>query len=93
MSICIDPAAEHINAPTMKTTEVMSSIFLRPYRSERLPPVMASTAAPTRTELTASSCWKMDSPKLCLMKISAPDITPVSYPNSKPPIAAKIAAI
>jgi hypothetical protein len=54
---------------------------------------MARTAAPTRTEFTAISCWKIDSPKLRLIKMSAPEITPVSYPKSKPPIAAKIAAM
>jgi hypothetical protein len=77
----------------MKMTDVMSNIFLRPNRSERLPPVIAVTAAPTKTELTASPCSNVERPKVFLIKISAPEMTPVSYPNNNPPIAANIAAI
>jgi hypothetical protein len=74
----MDPAAEHTTAPAMKMTDVMSNIFLRPNRSERLPPVIAVTAAPTKTELTASPCSNVERPKVFLIKISAPEMTPVS---------------
>ena len=77
----------------MKTRDVMSNIFRRPKRSERLPPLMAVTAAPINTTLTTSPCSIVERPKFFLIKINAPEMTPVLYPASNPPIATNIAAI
>src|SRR5215472_12349886 len=44
--------------------------------------------APTRTALTAISCVVALRAKLCLRNNSAPEMTPVSKPNSNPPMAA-----
>ncbi len=89
----MDGATEHTRAPAMKTRDVMSNIFRRPKRSERVPPLMAVTAAPTNTTLTTSPCSNVERPKLVLIKISAPAMTPVLYPASNPPIATNIAAM
>jgi hypothetical protein len=51
-------------------------------------PAAAQTAAPTNTELAARSCSMVESPKLRLMKISPPEINPMSHPNSNSPTAA-----
>jgi hypothetical protein len=45
--------------------------------------------APISNTLTTVPCWKSLRPRSCLMKSSAPEMTPVSYPNMKLPSAIK----
>src|SRR5271163_323991 len=87
-----EPASAQISAPITKMMDVIISVTRRPSRSERCPPTSAAVAAPTSTMLTTNSSGNVDSENCCLIKITAPEIAAVSYPNSKPPTAAKIAA-
>jgi len=59
----------------------------RPNRSVRWPHPSAPTIAPTSKELTTNPCKKGVSRKSSCMRSMAPEITPVSKPNSKPPRA------
>ena len=47
--------------------------------------------APTKTELTTTSWAREPRPNSLLRKSSAPEMTPVSNPNSNPPMAATMA--
>src|SRR5580700_7302683 len=87
-----DEAAAQTNAPTAKIRAVAISKGRRPKRSAKRPPASAPTAAPANTPLTITSKAKVESEKSFLKKSSAPEITPVSYPNRRPPSPAKAAA-
>jgi len=75
-------------APTAKMIAMMMSVFLRPSQSAILPPTAAPRMAPMRTALTAISCVVDVRWNCVLRKPCAPEITPVSYPKSRPPRAA-----
>jgi hypothetical protein len=66
-------------APNPKMTAARSAVGLRPKRSERGPPDIAPTTAPTNKVLTMMPFMKGESSaKSCLMNSKAPEITPVS---------------
>ncbi len=60
-------------------------ILRRPRASERRPLIAAPMAPPKTREDATRLSEKGVRPKSSLMKGSAPLMTPVSYPNSKPP--------
>ena len=67
------------STPTMNTTAVMSTVSLRPMRSDTRPAASAPATAPTSSRLVTSSCWKEESPpKSFLTNSKAPETTPVS---------------
>ena len=79
-------------------TATIMMFFLRPYRSDRRPPITAPKAAPrVRLEVTID-CWKALSPSPpsdapLARKGSAPEMTPVSYPKSRPPRVAMVRTV
>jgi hypothetical protein len=80
-------------APAANTRAASRAVGRRPMRSASGPPERAPTTAPTRRKLTMMPSVKGENgPKSCLMNNSAPEITPVSYPKSKPPVAVIAAA-
>ena len=68
-------------------------IFLRPKISARIPFVAAPITAPIKTELTRKPCNVSGRTQVSLINKSAPEITPVSYPDNKPPKDATIATM
>ena len=83
-----EPAMAHHRLPTMKPTAPMSTVARRPIASATRPPVKAPMAAPTRSiAVTVDSCAAVSS-KERWMNSRAPEMTPVSYPNRRPPSAA-----
>src|SRR6266851_7794003 len=91
-SIWGDWAAAHRMAPAAKMIAVVISSLRLPNRSASRQPVSAPTAAPASTPLTITSKANVDNVKSFRKNSSAPEITPVSYPKSRPPSAAKAAA-
>ena len=77
------------SAPNVKMTLADIITGRLPARSLRQPPINANTAAAATVTLTISSCQTDDSRNSFRSSIIAPDITPVSYPNKKPPSAEK----
>ena len=61
---------------------------LRPKRSESGPTTSTPVAQPTSTHADAQPFMKSDSWKCAVSGSMAPEMTPVSYPNSNPPIVA-----
>ena len=72
-------------------TAAMISIFLRPKRSLSVPASEAPTMQPISTLETAQPCITSSSSNRSVRKPMTPEITPVSYPKSKPPKAATAA--
>ena len=63
----------------------MKRAGLRPKRSEIGPARRTPAAQPVRTQPEAHPFMKSLSPKRDVSGSMAPDITPVSYPKSRPP--------
>ena len=86
------PTAHKID-PTAKMHAVPRIARLRPITSVSLPLRVEPQTAPIRAALTRSSSVNGVSPNSPLMKRIAPEITPVSKPNSSPASAAIAAVI
>ena len=78
-------------APTAKITADARITFLRPNRSVSLPQNKAPRMAPNNPADVISSTIPLSIPKSFWKKGIAPDITPVSKPKSRPPVAAIMA--
>jgi hypothetical protein len=74
------------NAPNKNRPAHTSRLPLRPRLSASLPPNSAPSAAPGNSnELTTTASVNVVSCKSSCMYSRAPEMTPVSYPNSNPP--------
>ncbi len=80
-----DVAKPHSIDPKAKMTAVAMMIFLRPYMSANMPLAAAPKTAPTKAELTTQPLVRLSSGQVSLINRSAPEITPVSNPDSSPP--------
>mmetsp|Transcript_35803 Transcript_35803/g.93700 ORF Transcript_35803/g.93700 Transcript_35803/m.93700 type:complete len:201 (+) Transcript_35803:1117-1719(+) len=86
----VDIANQH--ADRMKRAAFAMMVFRRPIQSQMYPPVADASTAPTSSaETTASASVSLSSNSSTSWR-SAPEITPMSYPNRNPPIAAVDAA-
>ena len=76
-------------APIVNSRSASKITGLRPILSERDPENKEPTAAPISAQDTIISFWKSSmSGNVSTKNSYAPEITPVSYPNRNPPIAA-----
>ena len=73
-----DGATALASAPIAKIAAVTSKTLLLPKRSAAFPPTIAPMVAPSKTPLTTISSAAVVRPNSRLIKISAPEITPVS---------------
>lgn len=80
-----DLVSVRIRLPNNRTTLLTRIALLRPWRSMRIPPTREARKAPTRRELTRTSCLKQPRLKSACSCSSAPEIMPSSYPNISPP--------
>ena len=79
-------AIAQISAPTRNRPAQTSRLPFRPRVSASFPPSSAPKAAPgNSSELTTSASVNGVSARSSFMYSSAPEMTPVSYPNSRPP--------
>src|SRR5439155_26521770 len=88
-----DGATALASAPIPKIAAVTSKTLRLPKRSAAFPPTIAPTVAPNKTPLTTISSAAVVRPNSRLMKMRAPEMTPVSYPNRRPPNAPNNAAM
>ena len=72
-------------------TAVAIMTFLRPYMSASTPFAAAPITAPTKAELTTQPLARLVSGQVSLMNSRAPEMTPVSKPESSPPSEATAA--
>ncbi len=72
------------SAPIANSTPPITMAFWRPSRSARPPASSAPTSAPRVTQLVTTSCKVVLRWKSLAMNCSAPEMTPWSYPNSRP---------
>jgi len=77
--------------PRAKMTAVAIMTFLRPYMSASTPFAAAPITAPTKAELTTQPLARLVSGQVSLMNSRAPEMTPVSKPESSPPSEATAA--
>ncbi|MNN72421.1 hypothetical protein D3C81_1884550 [compost metagenome] len=75
--------------PATNSTAPTIRLYLRPSRKESQPLNRAPSAAPSIMLLTTHSCRRLLSVKWSVINGSAPAITPISSPNSKPATAAE----
>jgi hypothetical protein len=80
-----DGASALPNAPKKNKIAQNLKAPLRPKTSDSLPPISAPIMAPNSSELTTLASSTPDSFRSALRNGSAPEMTPVSYPNSNPP--------
>ena len=92
-SSATDPANAHQMEPAQKITPLTSRVMRLPHQSATRPPSNAPMAAPTSSMAVTRPSSAALMPNSGLIYNSAPDITPVSYPKSRPPMAAKAATI
>src|SRR5699024_3310120 len=78
----IQPIVENIN----RTADHNNPVFL-PYLSLKLPAIATPIIQPNRAELTNHPSIAEDIENSSLTKRTTPEITAVSKPNKKPPIA------
>jgi len=64
-------------------------VLRRPIDLFNIPPIMENNAAVATVTVTTSSCSIVCKSNFSLRSSIAPETTPVSYPNKKPPIAEK----
>ena len=70
-------------APTVKITELKRITGLLPTFSFKYPPDKEPTTAPIVVMLTINSCSQSRNCRSFLIDSSAPETTPVSYPNKR----------
>ena len=75
-------------APIVKITAEAKITTLRPNISVIFPQNKAPRIAPTNPAEVTNSTMELSKPKSFWKKGIAPDITPVSNPNNRPPVAA-----
>ncbi|MNO90306.1 hypothetical protein D3C76_818130 [compost metagenome] len=76
--------------PATNRTAPTIRLYFRPSRNESQPLNSAPSAAPSIMLLTTHSCKRLLRVKWSVINGSAPAITPISSPNSKPATAAEI---
>ncbi|MCY1551979.1 hypothetical protein D9M68_883470 [compost metagenome] len=88
MSVVVPDAAMQPIEETRKNRAARSITFLRPYRSLKVPAAATPMMQPNRAQLTNQPSMAVSNRNWFTTKESTPDITAVSKPNRKPPIAA-----
>ena len=88
ISVVDDIATAQPTAPTTKITPLISNVTRRPKRCDSQPPPIAPTAAPAIIAATIISWTRSEAWNASAISGNAPEITPMSMPNSKPARAA-----
>ena len=88
-SMNLSEANPRTSEPAVNTRLAIIITSFLPILSLSIPPTMANKAAPPIVTLTIISCHTEFRRNLSRSEIMAPEITPVSYPKRKPPIAEK----
>lgn len=90
-STCQVGASTQPSVPRAKIVASIRMLCRRPYRSDSRPPISAPNAAPKIRMLTTKPSVNAVRPRSSFIGASAPLMTPVSYPNSRPPKVATTA--
>ena len=90
-TIIANPVEEaHRPEPSRNSSAETMSSFLRPNRSDSAPIDSAPAHEPISTEEVMKPVWETLRPKSDSISGEAPEIMPVSKPNSMPPSAPKV---